>query len=71
MTKGAPPRTSDYAAPVWAEGYIARARKVERGTNPYVADGDFREDLWDDGWLFADAEIVRDRRGRVTKVPTR
>jgi ribosome modulation factor len=45
--------------PAWHEGYNARIRGVSREDNPYA--NALGEDLWDDGWLFADAEIARGR----------
>ena len=54
-----PPHT--FATPVWAEGYGARLHGLSRQENPYLNAADAREDLWDDGWLFADAEIAHGR----------
>jgi ribosome modulation factor len=47
------------AMPVWAQGYVARLSGLNRARNPYLNGTDARQDQWDDGWLFADAEIVR------------
>jgi ribosome modulation factor len=56
-----PPGATD----VWAEGYLARLNGRYRESNPYLSSTDEREDQWDDGWLFADAEILRGGGGRL------
>jgi hypothetical protein len=55
---GNPPKN---ATRVWAEGYAARLSGFERQDNPYLDGEDFREEIWDDGWLHADGEIARGR----------
>jgi hypothetical protein len=47
------------ATPAWAQGYTARLHGLDRQDNPYLNAADAREDQWDDGWLFADAELAR------------
>ena len=49
------------ASPAWAQGFADRLKAFERQENPYLNAADEREDLWDDGWLYADAEIIRGR----------
>ena len=61
MTETPPLRPPADAPPAWAEGYAARLFGLERQDNPYLDAGDSAEDQWDDGWLFADIEITRDR----------
>lgn len=49
--------------PTWFRGYVARLIELGRIDNPYR---DERKEQWNDGWLFADAEVARwqsDARG--------
>jgi hypothetical protein len=53
----APPVLPATATPPWAEGYIGRIHGLSRRDNPYLGCADFREDNWDDGWLYADESL--------------
>ena len=61
MTGPTQPRAPENAPPVWAEGYSALLRGFERDENLYLNAADHREDIWDDGWLYADGEIAQGR----------
>jgi ribosome modulation factor len=59
MTQDETPKIPDGATPAWTEGYKARLAGKERLDNPYLDGVEDNEEQWDDGWLFADAEILR------------
>jgi hypothetical protein len=54
-------------ARIWAEGYGARLLGLDRLDNPYLDCADAHERRWDDGWLFADAELAKASVGSVNE----
>jgi hypothetical protein len=57
------PRHDTYRA--WAEGFAARVHGVERRDGPYIDYRGSGKEKWDNGWLFADAEIARANISRL------
>jgi hypothetical protein len=60
-----PDKMPKAAARAWAEGYGARLLGLDRLDNPYLDCADTYERRWDDGWLFANAELAKAPIGRV------
>jgi hypothetical protein len=48
----------------WSQGYAARLYGLERRDSPYIDDRGSKESRWNDGWIFADAEIARANASR-------